>query len=219
MDTSRGGLGRPRSIHDDAAGRGLGRVGEVAADPVLDHVGVAGDAADGDGPVRGLLGELAKDLQSDGQVLADPLLERPAGFVVGDEELFLLRQAEQERVLAVEEELDRLGARRLVEEGDGRFEEEGEGRTVVADLPVGQPAEARRRRLDVVLEPNVAILTDLSGATMLLVTGNIVSAPWTSTATSTFSRRMSSMAPNVTRSMSGPPARPGQVRLVLRTSM
>ncbi len=41
----------------------------------------------------------------------------------------------------------------------------------------------------------VAILTDLSGATMQFVTGNIVSAPCMSTATSTFSRRMISMAP------------------------
>jgi hypothetical protein len=70
-----------------------------------------------------------------------------------------------------------------------------------------------------VREARVAILTELSGATMQLVTGNMVSAPWMSMATSIFSRRMSSMAPKVTLSMSGPAARPGQVRLVLRTSI
>src|SRR5512136_2058306 len=40
--TSRGRpRARPRSIHDHAAGRGLGRIGQIAADAVLDHLGIA----------------------------------------------------------------------------------------------------------------------------------------------------------------------------------
>ena len=68
------------------------------------------------------------------------------------------------------------------------------------------------------IDVKVAILADFWGATMQLVTGNMVSAPCMSMAISTLSCRIISMAAYVTRSMSGPSGRPGQVRLVFRTS-
>src|SRR5512136_493621 len=97
---------------------------EIFPGPVRDDLAVPGHASDGDLPAGGLPGILTKDLQRDRKVLADPLVHGPSRGVVGDEELSLGGQAEKEGVLAVEEETDRFGPRRLVEEGDGGLEQE-----------------------------------------------------------------------------------------------
>jgi hypothetical protein len=116
----------------------VGRSGVVEVMPhaVLYELRVARDAAEGDGRLGISFRILADDLQGNRTVLADALLDRPAARVIGDEQLFLFGQPEEEGILPIQEKLDRLRPGRLVEEGNRGFEQERQSLGVVADLPV-----------------------------------------------------------------------------------